>query len=180
MRCFFDGTAGRLASLPDTLAEQPAPDQAPDRSKIILTIEHHTHVLLMRTPVKQLQDYADLCYSMSMCLHEQPKPWQIDSFTRRYYEKELGAGVGPNPSMKEFFGYTEPFRRFVQNETFSPQANEIPNPAASWLPGDDYYTNVDEVSPGGIKLKEYPGRLFQFSSVSTSAADMSARILGEH
>jgi hypothetical protein len=182
-----------------------------------------------------------------------------------------------------------PFRRFVQNELFSPQANEIPNTAASWLPGDDYYTNfhegdpflkvpegyarlpgagyealhpdvegldpedypdihklsiladvapysreyntyrqrigkeaqdnteleieyekilkrvkqtresvirmqdrhftapvdeisgtVDEVSAGGITLSEYPGRLFQFSSVSTSAADMSARILGEN
>jgi len=24
----------------------------------------------MRTPVKQLQDFADLCYSMSICLHE--------------------------------------------------------------------------------------------------------------
>ena len=189
----------------------------------------------------------------------------------------------------EHFGYTEPFRRFVQNETFSPQANEIPNTAASWLPGDDYYTNfhegdpfikvpegyarlpgagyealhpelegvnpedypdihkmailadvapysreyhtyrqrvgkeaqgdteleieyekilnrvkktresvirmsdrhftapvdeisgtVDEVSPSGITLKEFPGRRFQFSSVSTSAADMSARILGEN
>ena len=67
---------------------------------------------------------------------------QIDSFTRRYYEKELGAGVGPSPSMKEHFGYTEPFRRFVQHETFSPQANEIPNTAASWLPGDDYYTRL--------------------------------------
>jgi hypothetical protein len=41
----------------------------------------------------------------------------------------------------EHFGYTEPFRRFVQNETFSPQANEIPNNAPSWLPGDDYFTN---------------------------------------
>jgi hypothetical protein len=213
---------------------------------------------------------------------------QIDNFSRRYYEKELGAGIGPSPGFSEMFGYTEPFRRFVQNELFSPQANEIHNTAASWLPGDDYYTNfhngdpfikiddgyarlpgagyaalhpelkdvdpedypdihkmsiladvapysreyhtfrqkvgqqaqgnteleieyekilnrvkqtresvikmndrhftepvdeisgtVDEVSPGGITLNEYPGRRFQFSSVSTSAADMSARILGE-
>jgi hypothetical protein len=214
---------------------------------------------------------------------------QIDNFSRRYYEKELGAGAGPSLSGSEMFGYTEPFRRFVQHETFSPQANEIPNTAASWLPGDDYYTNfhegdpfikidegyarlpgagyaalhpelrgvdpedypdihrmailadvapysreyntyrqrvgaqaqgdteleieyekilnrvkqtresvirmqdrhfttpvdeiagtVEEASPGGVTLKEYPGRLFQFSSVSTSAADMSARILGEN
>jgi hypothetical protein len=39
---------------------------------------------------------------------------------------------------------------------------------------------VDSVSPGGLTLKEYPGRKFQFSSVGMSAADMSARILGEH
>jgi hypothetical protein len=181
------------------------------------------------------------------------------------------------------------FRRFVQRESFEPQANEIPNTAASWLPGDDYYTDfhkgdpfikvdqgfarlpgagyeaihpelkgvdpedypdmhklailadvapysrefntwrqkvgsqtkgntelrieyekildrvrqtresvikmddrrftagveeisgtVDEATPGGITLKEYPGRRFQFSSVGLSAADMSARILGEN
>jgi hypothetical protein len=60
--------------------------------------------------------------------------------------------------MKEFFGYTEPFRRFVQNETFSPQANEIPNTAASWLPGDDYYTNFHEGDPF-IKVPEGYARL---------------------
>jgi hypothetical protein len=38
---------------------------------------------------------------------------------------------------------------------------------------------VEEVSAGGVTLREFPGRVFQFSSVSTSAADMSARILGE-
>jgi hypothetical protein len=197
-------------------------------------------------------------------------------------------GIGPNLSGQEHFGYTEPFRRFVQRESFEPQANAIPNDAPSWLPGDDYYTNfhlgdpyvkvdqgfarlpgagyeaihpelkgvdpedypdmnklailadvapysreyntfrqkvgaevhgnteaeieyekilnrvkqsresiirmkdrhftapVDEisgtladVSPGGVTLNEYPGRRFQFSSVGTSAADMSAAILGE-
>jgi hypothetical protein len=181
-------------------------------------------------------------------------------------------------------------RRFVQNEALKPQANNIQNTAASWLPADDYYTNfhegdpfikvddgyarlpgegyaalhpevkdldpedypdihkmailadvapysreyntyrqrvgaqahstndteleieyerilnrvkqtresvirmqdrhftnpveeiagtVESASPGGVTLKEYPGRRFQFSSVSTSAADMSARIRGE-
>jgi hypothetical protein len=65
---------------------------------------------------------------------------QMSNFSRRYYEKELGAGIGPSPGFTEHFGYTEPFRRFVQREDFSPQANEIPNTAASWLPGDDYYT----------------------------------------
>src|SRR5208337_2530158 len=58
----------------------------------------------------------------------------------------------------EHFGYTEPFRRFVQNETFSPQANEIPNHAPSWLPGDDYYTNFHEGDPF-IKVPEGYARL---------------------
>ena len=89
---------------------------------------------------------------------QEPKLRQIDSFTRRYYEKELGAGVGPIPLRNEHFGYTEPFRRFVQNETFSPQANEIPNHAASWLPGDDYYTNFHEGDPF-IKVPEGYARL---------------------
>src|ERR1039457_6573718 len=80
-------------------------------------------------------------------MRQEPKLRQIDSFTRRYYEKEIGAGVGPSLSGTEHFGYTEPFRRFVQNELFSPQANEIPNEAASWLPGDDYYTNFHEGDP---------------------------------
>jgi hypothetical protein len=32
---------------------------------------------------------------------------QLDNFSRRYYDKELGAGVGPHPSGAEHFGYTE-------------------------------------------------------------------------
>jgi hypothetical protein len=47
-------------------------------------------------------------------------------------------------------------------------------------PVDEISGTIEEATPHGISLKEYPGRLFQFSSVSTSAADMSARILGEH
>jgi hypothetical protein len=46
-------------------------------------------------------------------------------------------------------------------------------------PVDEISGTVESASPGGITLKEYPGRRFQFSSVSTIAADMSARILGE-
>ena len=214
---------------------------------------------------------------------------QMTNLSRRYYERELGAGLGPSPSMKEHFGYSEPFRRFIQRESFEPQANEIPNTMPSWLPGDDYMTNfkvgdpyvriddgyarlpgagyealhpelqgvdpedypdihklrilsdvapysreynmfrqrlssqasndtglqieldkivdrvrqvkessivmdrrrftapVDEIegtvakaSPEGITLKEYPGRVFRLSSVGTSAADLSARVLGEN
>jgi hypothetical protein len=44
-------------------------------------------------------------------------------------------------------------------------------------PVDEISGTIEEATPHGISLKEYPGRIFQFSSVSTSAADMSARIL---
>ena len=66
---------------------------------------------------------------------------QMTSTSRRYYEKELGAGIGPGPGLDEMFGYTEPLRRLVQREDFTPQANEIANTMPSWMPGDDYYTN---------------------------------------
>lgn len=67
---------------------------------------------------------------------------QMDNFSRRYYEAELGAAMGPNPSGDSgLFGYSEPFRRFVQRETGLAQANEIPNKMPSWLPGDDYFMN---------------------------------------
>ena len=67
--------------------------------------------------------------------------------SRRYYERELGAVLAPAPSMKEHFGYSEPLRRFIQRESFEPQANEIPNNMPSWLPGDDYMTNFKVGDP---------------------------------
>jgi hypothetical protein len=82
----------------------------------------------------------------------------MDSISRRYYEKELGAGIGPAPGLNEYFGYTEPFRRFVQREDFSPQANEIPNTMPSWVPGDDYYTNFHVGDPY-VKVDEGYARL---------------------
>jgi hypothetical protein len=66
---------------------------------------------------------------------------QMTNLSRRYYERELGAGMGPSPTLREAFGYSEPLRRFIQREGFEPQANEIPNTMPSWLPGDDYMTN---------------------------------------
>jgi hypothetical protein len=83
---------------------------------------------------------------------------QMTNFSRRYYEQELGAGIGPAASGKEHFGYTEPFRRFVQREDFTPQANEIPNQMPSWLPGDDYFTNF-RVGDPYVKVDEGYARL---------------------
>jgi hypothetical protein len=83
---------------------------------------------------------------------------QIDNVSRRYYEMELGAGIGPSLSGTEHFGYTEPIRRCIQREDFTPQANEIPNTAPSWLPGDDYYTNF-KVGDPYIKVDQGFARL---------------------
>lgn len=44
---------------------------------------------------------------------------QIDNFSRRYYERELGPVT--SPSIKEHFGYTEPFRRFYNERASHPR-----------------------------------------------------------
>src|ERR1017187_7334612 len=292
-----------LAALPDKQAEDQTPYPAIDPAEVVLIANYHTHIhnapdkRIPSSKIRAAQIELHDEYVLSVGMYQSSDTnslgkevdyqgsRQIDNFSRRYYEKELGAGIAPSPGFSEMFGYTEPFRRFVQHETFTPQANEIPNTAASWLPGDDYYTNfhngdpfikidegyarlpgagyaalhpelkdvdpedypdihkmsiladvapysreyhtfrqkvsqqaqgnteleieyekiltrvkqtresvirmndrhftepvdeisgtVDEVSAGGITLNEFPGRRFQFSSVSTSAADMSARI----
>jgi hypothetical protein len=66
---------------------------------------------------------------------------QMTNISRRYYERELGAGMGPGPAGEGLFGYSEPLRRFIQREDGIAQANEIPNTMPSWLPGDDYFIN---------------------------------------
>src|ERR1039457_2978153 len=83
---------------------------------------------------------------------------QMTDISRRYYERELGAGLGPSPSLKEHFGYSEPVRRFIQRASFEPQANEIPNTMPSWLPGDDYMTNF-KVGDPYIKVDQGFARL---------------------
>lgn len=47
-------------------------------------------------------------------------------------------------------------------------------------PVEEIAGTVEEATPAGLTLKEYPGRIFRYSSVGTSAADMSAAILGEN
>jgi hypothetical protein len=67
---------------------------------------------------------------------------QMDAASRGYYDLELGAGMFVNPSGElSTFGYTEPYRRFIQRETGLSDANEIRNSMPDWLPGDDYFTN---------------------------------------
>jgi hypothetical protein len=83
---------------------------------------------------------------------------QISNVSRRYYEHELGAVAGPSMSGTDPFGYTEPLRRFIQRESFEPQANELPNRAPSWLPGNDYYTDFHKGDPY-IKVDQEFARL---------------------
>jgi hypothetical protein len=83
---------------------------------------------------------------------------QMTNFSRQYYERELGAGVGPGPGGESLFGYTEPFRRFVQRETGIAQANEIPNTMPGWLPGDDYFINF-RVGDPYVKISSGYARL---------------------
>ena len=82
----------------------------------------------------------------------------MTNLSRRYYERELGAGYGPSPTLREAFGYSEPLRRFIQRESFEPQANEIPNTMPSWLPGNDYMTDF-KVGDPYVKVDDGYARL---------------------
>ena len=83
----------------------------------------------------------------------------MDSWSRQYYDKSLGAGMFVSPVTENgLIGYSEPLRRFIQHEGFSPQVNEIPNEMPSWIPGDDYLTNFHKGDPY-IKVEEGYARL---------------------
>lgn len=82
----------------------------------------------------------------------------MESTSRRYYEKEFGAGVGPNPDLSNTLGYTEPLRRFIQPEAKRITVNEIPNTMPSWLPGEDYFLNFRTGDPY-TKISEGYARL---------------------
>ena len=84
---------------------------------------------------------------------------QMDSVTRQYYERSLGAGMFMSPATENgLVGYSEPFRRFVQHEGFAPQVNEIANDMPSWIPGDDHLINFKKGDPY-IKVDEGYARL---------------------
>jgi hypothetical protein len=165
----------RLLAAPlDKQTEPPDPHLLVDLREAFLVVDRYTHIhidpdkhaLSSKIRAAQIEFHDD--HALRQVRHQSSDTnslgkevdyqgsRQLDNFSRRYYEKELGAGIGPSPGFSETFGYTEPFRRFVQHETFSPQANEIPNQAANWLPGDDYYVNFHEGDPF-IKVDEgYP------------------------
>jgi hypothetical protein len=53
---------------------------------------------------------------------------QMESTSRSYYEKNLGAGMFIAPEVEHgFMGYTEPLRRFIQPEGYTPQVNDTTN-----------------------------------------------------
>lgn len=82
----------------------------------------------------------------------------MENISRRYYEKELGAGLGPNPDLSNSLGYSEPLRRFIQPEPKRIEVNEIPNTMPSWLPGEDYFLNF-RVGDPYAKISEGYARL---------------------
>lgn len=72
----------------------------------------------------------------------------MDSLSRQYYERNLGAGMFVSPDTGNgLVGYSEPLRRFIQHEGFSPQVNEIANTMPSWMPGDDHMINFKKGDP---------------------------------
>jgi hypothetical protein len=84
---------------------------------------------------------------------------QMDSVTRQYYERSLGAGMFVSPMTENgLVGYSEPFRRFVQHEGFAPQVNEIANDMPSWIPGDDHLIDFKKGDPY-VKVDEGYARL---------------------
>src|SRR5664279_2508045 len=127
----LDGTAAGLTGLRDADAKKPAPSLAAGEREVVLNVKHHTHIHITpeKPPCQVNPDRVGLNYMMSMY--------------------SLGFDIKAPP---------DPPGRFVKNENLGPQANEIPNQAASWLPGDDYYTNFHEGDPF-IKVPEGYARL---------------------
>jgi len=83
----------------------------------------------------------------------------MDSLSRQYYERSLGAGMFVSPETENgLVGYSEPLRRFIQHEGFSPQVNEIQNQMPSWIPGEDHLINFQKGDPY-VKLDEGYARL---------------------
>ena len=83
----------------------------------------------------------------------------MTNFSRRYYEREMGALMGLDPGGQESLtGYSEPFRRFIQREQLLAQANEIPNQMPSWLPANDYFLDFHTGDPY-VKIPEGYARL---------------------
>jgi hypothetical protein len=84
---------------------------------------------------------------------------QMDSLSRQYYERSLGADMFVSPETENgIVGYSEPLRRFVQHEGFTPQVNEIENDMPSWIPGEDHLINFQKGDPY-VKVDEGYARL---------------------
>jgi hypothetical protein len=89
----------------------------------------------------------------------------------------------PKPRVREAKGDTEleiEYEKIMNRVKQTRESIIRMNDRHFTAPVDKISGTVKSVSDKGIELKEYPGRRFQFSSVGMSAADMSARILGEH
>jgi hypothetical protein len=154
-------------------------------------------LLLIDAPVKQLQDYADLNDMMTMRSQEPgSKAPTAEGLNPEDYPDihKMAILADVAPYSREYNTFRQIVGKQAQGNTeleiqYEKILTRVKKTRESVIRMNDrHFTNpveeiagtVDEVSPGGITLKEFPGRRFQFSSVSTSAADMSARILGEN
>jgi hypothetical protein len=78
------------------------------------------------------EEFKHITYILDMLRNSgQEKGWErglpTDGWSRQYYDKGLGAGMFVSPVTENgLIGYSEPLRRFIQHEGFSPQVNEIP------------------------------------------------------
>jgi len=101
----------------------------------------------------------------------------VAPYSREYntYRQRVGAQAHANHDTELEIEYERILNRVKQTResVIRMQDRHFTNPV------EEIAGTVESASAGGVTLKEFPGRLFQFSSVSTSAADMSARILGE-
>jgi hypothetical protein len=100
----------------------------------------------------------------------------VAPYSREYntYRQKVGAQVKGNTGQEIEYGKI--LNRVKQTRESIIRMNDRHFTA----PVDEISGTVNEVFPGGIALNEYPGRRFQFSSVGTGAADMSAAALGEN
>jgi hypothetical protein len=70
---------------------------------------------------------------------------QMDSLSRQYYERNLGAGMFVSPETKNgLTGYSDPLRRFIQHEGFTPTGQRDRQRDAELDPGRRLHDQLPE------------------------------------
>jgi hypothetical protein len=163
----LDGQAGALAGFLDALAEDPAPDLAAhiqNEGRGKGGELWHAHILTTpESATLSSKSRRGLNYSLSM-------------YSVRFRSKGSSFAQQTENNTEMRIEYERILERVRQTKESVIRMNDRYFTA----PTDEIEGTVESVSTRGITLKEFPGRVFQYSSVGTSAADMSARVLGEN